>query len=120
MDRVLRRIFGSKGDEVTGNWRKLHNEELRNLYSSTNFIRMIKSRRIRWAGHVVCMGEMINAHTILVGNLEGKIPLRGHRRKWEDNIKMNLRYIRLESVDWIHLAQDRDRYSYGHGNFLTS
>jgi hypothetical protein len=74
-NRVLRRIFGPKGDEVTRGWRKLHNEELHNLYSSPNIIRMIKSRRMRWIGHVVRMGEKRNAYRILVGKPEGKSPL---------------------------------------------
>jgi hypothetical protein len=71
-NRVLRRIFGPKGDEVTGGWRKLHNEELHNLYSSPSIIRMIKSRRVRWAGHVARMGEKRNACRILVGNRKEK------------------------------------------------
>jgi hypothetical protein len=74
-NRVLRRIFGPKRDEVTGGWRKLHNEELHNLYSSPSIIRMIKSRRMRWAGHVARMGEKRTAYRILVGNPEGKRPL---------------------------------------------
>jgi hypothetical protein len=74
-DRVLRRIFGPKRDEVTGEWRKLHNEELRDLYSLLSIIRMIKSRRMRWAGHVARMGEKRNAYRLLVGKPEGKRPL---------------------------------------------
>jgi hypothetical protein len=87
---VLRRIFGPKRDEVTGGWRKLHNEELHNLYSSPSIIRIMKSRRIRWAGHVARMGEK-NAYRIFVGKPEGKRPLGRPRRRWVDNIKMNLR-----------------------------
>jgi hypothetical protein len=90
-NRVLRRIFGPKRDEVTGGWRKLHNEELHNLYSSPSIIRMIKSRRMRWAGHVALMGEKMNAYRILMENPEGKIPLGRPRRRSVDNIKMDLR-----------------------------
>jgi hypothetical protein len=89
-NRVLRRIFGPKRDEVTRDWKKLHNEELQNLYSSPNIIRMINSRRMRWAGHVARMGKR-NAYRILVGKLEGKRPLGRPRRRWVDNIKMDLR-----------------------------
>jgi len=81
-NRVLRRIFGSKRDEVTGEWRKLHNEELNNLNSTPNIVRVIKSRRIRWMGHVVCMGERRGVYKILVGKHEGKRPLGRHRRRW--------------------------------------
>jgi hypothetical protein len=92
-NRVLRRIFGPKRDEVTGGWRKLHNEELHNLYSSPSIIIMIKSRRMRWAGHVARTGEKRNAYRILVGTPEGKRPLGRSRRRWVDNIKMDLREI---------------------------
>jgi hypothetical protein len=87
---VLKRIFGPKRDEVTGGWRKLHNEELHNLYSSPSIIRMVKSRRMRLAGHVSGMGEKRNAYRILVGNPEGKRPLGRTRRRWVDDIKMDL------------------------------
>jgi hypothetical protein len=87
-NRVLRRIFGPKRDEVTGDWRKLHNEELHNLYSSQNIIRMIQSRRTTWAGHVARMGEKRNAYRILVGKPEGKRSLGRPRRRWVDNIKI--------------------------------
>jgi hypothetical protein len=87
---VLRRIFGSKRDEVTGDWRKLHNEGLHNLVSSSNIIRLIKSWSMRWAGHAARMGEKRNAYRILVGKREGKRPLGRPRRKWVDNIKMDL------------------------------
>jgi hypothetical protein len=87
----MRRIFGPRRDEVTGDWRKLHNDELHYLYSSPNIIRMIKSTRMRWAGHVALMGETRNAYRILVGNPEGKRPLGKTRRRWVDNIKMDLR-----------------------------
>jgi hypothetical protein len=92
-NRMLRRIFSLKRDEVTGGWRKLHNEELHNLYSSPNIIRLINSRRLRWAGHVARTGENRNAYRILVGKLEGKRPLRRSRRRWVDNIKIDHREI---------------------------
>jgi hypothetical protein len=109
-NRVLRRIFGPKRDEVTGGWRKLHNEELHGLYSSPSIIRVIKARRMRWAGHVACMGEVRGAYKILVGRPEGRRPLGSLRRRWEDNIKMDLRKVGFGDVDWIRLAQDRDRW----------
>jgi hypothetical protein len=90
-NRVLRRIFGPKREEVTGGWRKLHNKELHNLYSSPSIIIMIKSRRMKWAGNVARMGEKRNAYRILAGKPEGKRPLGGQRRRWVDNIKMDLR-----------------------------
>jgi hypothetical protein len=92
-DRVLRRIFGHKRNEVTGEWRKLHNEELHNLYSSPDIIRRVKSRRMRWAGHVARMGEERKVYKVLVGNPEGKRPLGRPRRRWEDGITMDLREI---------------------------
>jgi hypothetical protein len=101
---VLRRIFGAKRDEVTGGWRKLHNEELHNLYSPPSTIRMMKSRRMRWAGHGARMVEKRNAYRILVGNREGKRPLGRRRRGWVDNIKMDLREIGWDGMDWIELA----------------
>jgi hypothetical protein len=91
-NRVLRRIFGPKGDEVTGEWRKLHNEELHNINSSPD-IRQIKSRRMRWAWHVARMGEGRNGYRVLVGKPEGKRPLERPRRRWEDGIEMDLRAI---------------------------
>jgi hypothetical protein len=109
-NRVLRRIFGPNRDEVTGVWRKLHNEELHGLYSSPSIIRVIKARRMRWAGHVVHMGEVRGAYNILVGRPEGRRPLEKPRRRWEDNVKMDPREIRFMDVDWIHLARDRDRW----------
>jgi hypothetical protein len=109
-NRVLRRIFGPKRDEVTGGWRKLHNEELRNWCCSPSIIRMIKSRRIRWAGHVARMGEKRNAYRLLVGKPEGKRPLRRPRRRWVDNIRMDLAEIECDGVDWIGLAKDRNRW----------
>jgi hypothetical protein len=102
-NRGLRRIFGPKRDEVTGGWRKLHNEELHNLYSSPSIIRMIKSRRMRWAGHVARMGKKRNAYRILMRNPEGKRPVRRPRRRWVDNIRMDLREIGWDGLDWIGL-----------------
>jgi hypothetical protein len=81
-NRVLRRIFGPKRDEVTGEWRRIHNEELYDLYSSPNIIRVIKSRRMRWAGHIACMGEGRGAYRVLVGRPEGRKPLGRPRRRW--------------------------------------
>jgi hypothetical protein len=89
-NRMLRRIFGPKRDKETGGWRKLHNEELHNLYSSPGIIRMIKSRRTRWTGHVARMGEKRNAYGIFVGKSEEKRPHGRFRRRWEDNIKIDL------------------------------
>ena len=93
-NRVLR-IFGPKRDEVTGEWRKLHNEELNNLYSSSNIVRVIKSRRIRWAGHVARVGEGRGVYRVLVGKPEGRRPLGRPRHRWEDNIRMDLREVGL-------------------------
>jgi len=90
---MLRRIFGPKGDEITGEWRKLHNEVLTDLYSSPNIIWVIKSRRMRWAGHVARMGERRGVCRVLVGKPEGKRPLGRPRRKWEDNIKIDLQEV---------------------------
>jgi len=109
-NRVLRRIFGPKRDEVTGEWRKLHNEELNDLYSSPIIVRVIKSKRIRWAGHVACMGEGRGVHRVLVGEPEGKWPLGRPRHRWEDNIKVDLQEMGCGGMDWIRLAQDRDRW----------
>jgi hypothetical protein len=89
-NRVLRRILGPKRNEVTGKWRRLHNKELYALYSSPNIIRVIKSRRLRWAGHVARMGESRGAYRLLVGQPEGMRSLGKPRRRWEDNIKMDL------------------------------
>jgi hypothetical protein len=102
-NRVLRRIFGPKRDKVTGGCRKLHNEELHGLYSSLGIIRVFKARRMRWAGHVARMGELRGAYNIWR-------PLGRPRRRWEDNIKMDIREIGFGDVDWIHWAQDRDRW----------
>jgi hypothetical protein len=109
---VLRRIFGPKRGEVTRDWRKLHTEELHNLYSSPYIItrRMMKSRRMRWAGHVARMGATRNAYGILVRKPEGNRPLGRPRRRWVDNIKIDLREIGRGGVDWVNQAQDRDQW----------
>jgi hypothetical protein len=86
-NRVLRRIYGPKRDKVTGDWRKLHNEELHGLYSSPSIVRVIKARRMRWAGHVACMGEVRGAYNILVGRPEGRRPLGRPRRRWETTLR---------------------------------
>jgi hypothetical protein len=99
-NRVLRRIFGPKRDEVMGEWRKLHNVKLCDLYSSSSIIRIIKSRRIRWVGHVVRMGDKRTAYTLLVGKPEGKGPLGRPRYRWIDNIEMNLVEIGWSGLDW--------------------
>jgi hypothetical protein len=111
-NRVLRRIFGPKRDEVTGKWRKLYSRELHNWHSSPDIIRPIKSMRMRWAGHVACMGEGRNVYRVSVGKPEGNSPLGRPRRRWEDGLKMDLREIGWggRCVEWIQLAQDRDRW----------
>jgi len=106
---MSRRVFGSKMDEVTGEWRKLHKEELRDLYSLPNIVRVVKSRRMRWAGHVARMAEGRDVHRVLVGKPEGKRPLGRPRRRWEYNIKMDLREVGWGG-DWMELAQDSDRW----------
>jgi hypothetical protein len=108
-NRVLRKIFGAERDEVTGGWRKLHNEELHNLYSSPSIIRIIKSRRMRWAEHVARMGEKRDVYMLLVGKPEGKRPLGRLRRRWVDNIKMDFVHLEWGGVDWLGVAQDRDK-----------
>ena len=109
-NRVLRRIFGPRRDGVTGEWRKLHNEEFNSLYSPPNIVRLIKSRRIRWAGHVARMEEGRGVHKSLVGKAEGKRPLGRPRRRWEDNIKTDLQEVGRGCGDWMELAQDMDRW----------
>ena len=99
-NRVLRRVFGPKMDEVTGEWRKLHNEGLSDLYSLPNIVRVVKSRRMRWAGHVARLGEGRGVHRVLMGKPEGKRPLGRPRRRREDNIKMDLREV---GTGWIWL-----------------
>jgi hypothetical protein len=107
-NRVLRRIFGPKRDGVTGEWRRLHNEDLNDLYSSSKVIRVIKSRSMRWAGHVARMGEGRGAYRILVEKPEGRRPLGRPRSRWEDNIKMDLQEVEWGGMDWIDMAQDMD------------
>jgi len=108
--RVLRRIFGPKRDKITREWRKLRKEELNDLYSLLNIVQVIKSRRMRWVGHVVRMGERRGVYRVLVGKPEGKRSLGRTRCRWEDNIKMDLQEVGGRSTDWIELAQDRDRW----------
>jgi hypothetical protein len=109
-NRVLRRIFGPKRDEMTGEYRKLHNEELRDLYSSPSIIRIIKLRRMRLAGHVARMGEKRNVYMLLVRKPGGNGPLGRPRCRWLVNIKMDLGEIGWGDVGWIGLAQDRNRW----------
>ncbi|KAJ4443576.1 hypothetical protein ANN_05250 [Periplaneta americana] len=109
-NKILRKIFGAKRDEVTGEWRKLHNTELHALYSSPDIIRNIKSRRLRWAEHASRMGESRNAYRVLVGRPERKRRLGRPRRRWEDNIKMDLREVGCDDREWINFAQDRDQW----------
>jgi len=106
---VLRRVFGPKRDRVKGEWRKLHNGERRDLYSLPNIVQVVKSRRMKWAGHVARKGEGRGVHRVLVGKPEGKRTLGRPRRRWEDNIKMDLREVG-GGGDWMELAQDRDRW----------
>ena len=106
---VLRRIFGPRRDEVTVEWRRLHKEELNDLYSSPNIVRVIKSRRMRWAGLVARMGEERGVYRVLVGKPEGKRPLGRPRLRWVD-IRMDLQKVGCGYMDWIGLAQDRDRW----------
>ena len=105
---VLRRIFGPRRDEVTGVWRSLYDKELNGLYSSPNIVRVIKSRRMRWTWHVARMGEERGAYKVLVGKPEGKRQLGRPRRRWVDNIRMDLQEVGCGYGDWIGLAQDRD------------
>jgi hypothetical protein len=105
---VLRRIFGPKREEVKGDWRRLHSEEPNNLYASPNVVRVINSRRMRWAEQVACMGDIRNECNTLIGKPKGKRPLGKPRRRWEDNIRMDLTEIGWEDVDFIHLTQNRD------------
>jgi hypothetical protein len=109
-NRVLRRIFAPNRDEVTEEWKKLHNEELRDLYPTPSINRIIKSRRMRWAGHVARMGEKRIAYRLLVGKPEGNRPLGRPRRRWVDNIRMDVGEVGWDDVDWIGLAQDKNRW----------
>ena len=107
---MMRTIFGPRRDEVTREWRKLHNEELNDLYSSPNIVRVIKSKRMRWAGHVAHMGEGRGVYRVLVGKPEGRRPLGRPRRRWVDNIRMDLQEVGCGYMNWIGLAQDRERW----------
>ena len=101
---MLRRIFGPRRDEVTGEWRKLHNEELNDLYCSPNIVRVIKSRRIKWAGHVVRMGKRRGVYRVFVGKPLGKRPLGRPRLKWENTIKMDLWEEVLTGSIWLRIG----------------
>jgi len=103
-------LDGVGSGEATGEWRKLHNEKLNNLYSLPNIVRVVKSRRMRWAGHVARLGEGRDVRRVLVGKPEGNTPLGRPRRRWEDNIKMDLQEVGGSCGDWMELAQDRDRW----------
>jgi hypothetical protein len=105
----LRRVYGVKRDEVTGEWGKLHNEELNDLYSPPSIVWVIKLRRMRWAGHVAHVGKRRGMYRILVGKPEGKRPLGRSRHSWENNIKMDLLEVGCGGMDWIKLTQDSDR-----------
>jgi len=107
---VLRRIFGPRRDEVTGEWRILHNEELNDLYSSPNIVRVIKSRRMRWAGHVAHIEEERGVYRDLMGKPEGRRPLGRPRHRCVDNIRMDLQEVGCGYIDWIWLAQDRESW----------
>jgi hypothetical protein len=109
-NRVVRRTFGPKRDEVAGDCRKLHNEELNDLYSSPNIIGVIKSRRVGWAGYAARMRKRRGVYRVLVGKPDGKRPLGRHRHRWEDNIKMDLQEVGCKGMDWIDVTQDRDRW----------
>ena len=131
-ENMVLRIFGPRRDEVTGEWRRLYNEELSDLYSLPNIVWVIKSRRMRWAGHVARMGEERGVYRVLLGKLEGKRPLGRCRCRWVDNIRMDLQGVGCGNMDWIGLTQDRDRWetlvsaimnlrvTCSAGNFLTS
>jgi len=107
---VLRRIFRPRSDEVTGDCRRLHNEELNDLYCSPNIVWVINWRRMRWAGHVARMSDERGVYRVLVGKPEGRRPLRRPRRRWVDYIRMDLQEVECGYMEWIGLAQDRDRW----------
>jgi hypothetical protein len=109
-NRALRRIFGLRLDEVMEGWRKLHNKELRDLYTLPTIIRIMKSRRMRWTGHVARMGEKRNACRLLLGKPEGRRSLGRPRHRWVNNSRMDLGVVGWNDVDWIGLAQDRDKW----------
>jgi len=106
---VLRGIFGPRRGEVRGEWRRLHNEEINDLYCSPNIVQVIKSRRMRWAGHVARMDEERGVYSVLVEKPEGRKPLGRPRRRWVDNSRTDLQEVGCGYMDWIGLAQDRDR-----------
>jgi hypothetical protein len=108
-NRVLRKRFGPKRDGVTGEWRRLHNEELYALYTTPKIIRASKSRRMRWAGHVARMGEGRGAYRVLVGRPDRRRPLGRPRRRWEGNIKLDLQEVGWGGMDWIDLAQNTEK-----------
>jgi hypothetical protein len=115
---VLRWIFGPRRG-ADGSWRKLHNDELHNLYSSPNIVRVIKSRKLRWVGHVTRMEEGKGVYRVLVGEPEAKRPLGRPGRRWENNIKLHLREIGIDGANWICLAQDRVQWR-AFGNAVTN
>jgi len=106
-NRVLRRVFGSKGDEVIREWRKLHNEELKGFYSLPSIVRVVKSIRMRWAGHVACIREVRGVYRVLVGKPEGKRPFGRPRHRWEDTIKMGYREVGGVEFGWSWLTLGR-------------
>ena len=103
-------MYVPRWNKVTGEWRRLHNEELNDLYSSPNIVRVIKSRRIRWVGHVARVGEERRVYRVLLGKPEERRPLGGPRRRWVDTVRMDVQEVGCGYVDWIGLAQDRDRW----------
>jgi hypothetical protein len=109
-NRVLRRTFGPNRDEVMGEWRKLHKKKLNDLYSLPNLVQVIKSRRMRWAEQVACMGEGRGVYRVLVGKPEGRRPLGRPRHRREDNIRMDLQEVGCGCEDWMGLVQDRGRW----------